>query len=275
MTGSTYYPAPAAFASCQDNTKLCIACRLFGMMQRGRDAKVFLGKVNIGDASAYEDTLDFYEPLYTAVLDTPKPRHRAFYLNERGEIAGRKFYFHHSGKPRSENRLLEIRNRPGTYRNQHIEPLAPDTEFDARIDFTNLDADEFAALLYAVTLESDMRHKIGYGKPIGLGTVRIDATQLQLVDYATRYANIRSGRGLTTYDMDQIAALVAEQMASVDPQISAAWQGFRAQPAIRHLATIWQWPPDSSVVYCYPSQRWFKEHSQARIAETRDLYPGE
>lgn len=276
----TRNPIPRGFAYCSSNTSLCIACRLFGMMQAGaRNAEVFLGKVNVGDAEVYEDSLYFYDPIYTAVLDTPKPRHTAFYLNEQGDIAGRKFYFHHDGRPHTADRLLEIRNKPGEFRNQYIEPLDREVEFEARIDFTNLEADEFAALLLAVALQYeerwDMRHKIGYGKPIGLGTIRIDPTRLCLVDYAARYTKRDEKRGITTYGLDDVTRLVSEQMSSLDPQVHAAWTRFRSQPSLQHLYHIWRWPPDSSVEYAYPSQRWFKEHSQARIKDTADLYPGD
>ncbi|MGH2506492.1 MAG: RAMP superfamily CRISPR-associated protein, partial [Ktedonobacteraceae bacterium] len=63
-------PLPRDFAACTSNTELCIACRLFGMMGRGgreqQGIDVFLGKINIGDASVYEDSLAFYDPIYTA-----------------------------------------------------------------------------------------------------------------------------------------------------------------------------------------------------------------
>ncbi|MBV9688658.1 MAG: hypothetical protein JO202_03000 [Ktedonobacteraceae bacterium] len=214
----TQNPIPLGFAYCQSNTLLCIACRLFGMMQANqRNAQVFLGKVNIGDAVVYEDSLRFYDPIYTTVLDGPKPRHRAFYLDSQGHyIAGRKYYFHHAGKPLTENRLLETRNRPGEYRNQHIEPLDVGTEFLARIDFTNLEADEFAALLFAIALQPNMRHKIGYGKPIGLGSVQLGVTKLQLVYYANRYKEFRTGRGLSPHYKDEaLYTLLDSQMTSI------------------------------------------------------------
>lgn len=272
----TRNPIPLGFAYCTSNTSLCIACRLFGMMQAGqRNAEVFLGKVNIGDAEVYEDSLCFSKPIYTAVLDTPKPRHTAFYLDPQGRyIAGRKFYFHHDREPRTENRLLPIRDT-GKYRNQYIRPLDTGTEFSARLDFTNLEADEFAALMLAITMQWDMRHKIGYGKPIGLGSVRIDATELHIVDYATRYTTSRANRGMSTYGIDKLPDLIDEQMASFDPHIDRAWKSFSIQSSLQHLYRIWQWPPDNSVEYAYPSQRWFKDHSQARIRDTRDLYPGD
>lgn len=214
-------------------------------------------------------------PSNTAILDTPKPRHSAFYLNCQGQIAGRKFYFHHQDEPRTEHNLREIPRKPGEYRNQHIRPLATGTEFSARIDFTSLEPDEFAALLHAITLLPDMRHKIGYGKPIGLGSIRLEITELHLVDYATRYSNFRARRGLSTYNSNEVADLLAEQMATFDPDVHRAWNDFRARPELQHLAAIWTWDPESLVKYSYPSQDWFKRHAQAGIAETRNLYPGE
>ena len=262
------------FASCDNVTSLCIACRLFGMMQRQRQADVFLGKVNIGDAVAFDHNPDYHNSLYTAVLDAPKPRHRAFYLDEHGRfIAGRKFYFHNE-RLLTEKRLIPIPDK-GTYRNQYIQPLAIGTDFSARIDFTNLEADEFAALLFAIQLQTDMRHKIGYGKPIGLGSVQLNVTNLQLVDYANRYKDFRTSRGISYYKGEILDSMLDGQMASIDPQINAAWNRFKSLPALNQLHPIWQWPPDTSVEYAYPSQRWFKEHPQAHIRETKDLYRGD
>ncbi|MDQ2717459.1 MAG: RAMP superfamily CRISPR-associated protein [Chloroflexota bacterium] len=264
---------PSGFMGCQDNRNLCVACRIFGMMSEGqRNAQVFLGKINIGDALANKESLAIHGPIYTAILEGPKPRHQAFYLDaDKRYIAGRKFYFHHHGRLTTADRLLQIRNEPGRYRNQHIEPIDTGTEFNACIDFTNLEADELAALLLAITLKPDMRHKIGYGKPIGLGSVRMTLAELRLVDYATRYTAFRSGRGISSYNADELTNLVHDQMASFDEQVNAAWRRFYGQPALDHLHSIWGWQPDSLVVYSYPNRDWFEAHSQARIADTWDL----
>ena len=270
------YPAPPDFTPCHDNTRLCISCRLFGMMARQRNAQVFLGKVSAEDALVYKDTLKFYDPIYTAVLDTPKPRHRAFYLTPQGVIAGRKFYFHQD-EPRTADRLLPIPSRPGMYRNQYIQPLNSGTWFSARLNFRNLEADEFAALLLALTLEADMRHKIGYAKPIGLGSIYLEIAELSLVDYAARYTRFSSdpSHGIATYDLDEVREMIEDQMASFDPQVHEAWERFSSQQALRHLHNIWEWPPDPSVAYSYPSKGWFERNARARIADTRELYPGD
>jgi CRISPR/Cas system CSM-associated protein Csm3 (group 7 of RAMP superfamily) len=272
----THNPLPASFAYCQQNTDLCIACRLFGMMKAAQqNSNVFLGKVNVGDAIPYEEEPVFFHSIYTAVLDAPKPRHRAFYLDEQERfLAGRKFYFHHAEEPRSEDRLIPIRDE-GRFRNQHIEPLASGTDFSARLDFTNLEADEFAALLFAITLQPDMRHKIGYGKPLGLGSVQLAITNIQLVEYQDRYRKLYHGGGITSYKAEDLVALLNQQMAPLDQRIQAEWQRFSELPALQDLQSIWQWKPDPSVEYVYPSQRWFKDHPRARIKETRTLRRGE
>lgn len=278
--GYTNASIPEGFTACQNNTWLCIACRLFGMMpEKQKNAQVFLGKVNIGDAIVYGDTLSLHKSIYTAILEAPKPRHLAFYLDPaKRYIAGRKFYFHHHGRLSTEDDLIEIDNEPEEvndepekFRNQYIQPLDTGTKFDVRIDFTNLEADEFAALLLAITLRPDMRHKIGYGKPIGLGSIHMELTELCLVDYATRYTAFGSGRGISRYSTDELTNLVNDQMASFDEHVNAAWHRFYEQPALDHLHTIWEWQPDSLVVYSYPSRDWFDAHPQARIADTWDL----
>ena len=104
---------------------------------------------------------------------------------------------------------------------------------------------------------------------------RLGALQEENKDYATRYTAFRAGRGMSKFGIDELPDLVDEQMASFDPQVNATWLRFSAQPALQQLHHIWQWPPDASVEYAYPSQRWFKEHSQARIKDTRDLYRGD
>lgn len=272
-SGYTNALIPPGFTACQNNTSLCTACRLFGMMpENQKNAQVFLGKVNIGDALVNKESLSFHEPIYTTILEAPKPRHLAFYLDpDRRYIAGRKFYFHHHGKLNTEDNLIKVRNELGKFRNQYIEPIDTGTDFDARIDFTNLEADEFAALLLAITLRPDMRHKIGYGKPIGLGSIRMDLTELCLVDYATRYTTIRAGRGISRYSADELTKIVHEQMASFDSYVNATWLHFYQQPALDHLHAIWEWQPASLIMYSYPSRDWFDTHRQARIADTWDL----
>ncbi len=262
--------APEGFQHCDNNTKLCIACRIFGMLMEGTRG-VFLGKVNIGDAIVDPGRVYLFNPIYTGVTDTPKPHHAAFYLDQaRNHIAGRKYYFHHdpAKSPKTENRLLPIPNRPGVYRNKYIQPLDYDTRFHFRIDFTALEADEFGALLLAVALEEDMRHKIGYGKPLGLGSISLQPISLTLVDYATRYTQPGSERGKTVIQGDPMWQDVLYE------QIDDFSQHHLVTIAMDDLRRIWRWPPDPDVDYYYPSKRdWFDTEDSIgkRIADTRNV----
>ncbi len=264
---------PTDFLPCENNTSLCIACRLFGMMPRQRNAQVFLGKVNIGDALAFDRNPTYHPSIYTAILEAPKPRHTAFYRNAAGLIAGRKFYFHHK-QLLTEKELLPTRDNDG-YRNQYIRPLAIGTDFSARIDFINLLADEFAALLFAILPRSDIRHKIGYGKPLGLGSVQLNVTNLQLVDYTNRYKQFHTEGGISSYKGQALYDLLDEQMVSIDPQINDTWNTFKSLTSLNELHRIWRWPPNHTIEYAYPSKRWFANNRWARIKDTERLRQGD
>ena len=260
---------PPAFRHCSDATNLCIACRTFGMLNRG---DIFLGKVNIGDAISYPGKAYLYDPIYTAVLVEPKPRHEAFYLDEQRQyIAGRKFYFHHTVADLLTEKGMVYFGRNQEPANRYIQPLDRDTSFHFRVDFTNLEADEFGALLLAVTLEDEMRHKIGYGKPMGLGSVQFAPTSLTLVDYATRYTSYAktgekdSKGGKTTWQGDPMwnDVLFAQTDNFIETELS--------RPAMDDLSRIWRWPPDPDADYYYPSKRdWFDTPAARgkRIADT-------
>ncbi len=255
---------PSAFQRCSNNTELCIACRTFGMLKE-RTRGVFLGKVNIGDAVADSDKVHKYRAIYTKPLMEPKPHHASFYLDEdRQHIAGRKYYFHHSPdiEPLTETGIILMGGKPA---NRYIQPLDYDTQFHFRLDFTNLESDEFAALLLAIVLEEDMRHKIGYGKPLGLGSISLRPTGMTLVDYATRYTQPSAERGKTPFDSETL-------WPYIDEHITEFSRTKLAHTAMEDLRRIWQWPPEPGIDYHYPSKRdWFdtEESIGKRIADTR------
>jgi CRISPR/Cas system CSM-associated protein Csm3 (group 7 of RAMP superfamily) len=244
---------PPKFRQCNKHKELCIACRIFGMMGRGSKAEVFLGKINISDALSVHVVT--HGPEYTLALMNPKPHHTSFYLDPTMEhIAGRKYYFHHVQPTFSHG--------PQTY-SQRIHPLGAETRFKFHVDFTNLETEEFAALLLALRLEPAMRHKIGYGKPMGLGSVHFEPTKLMLVDYAKRYTvegvlnggskSVREGKDLHTF---------------IDAHIAKYAPNFLMQGAMADLRRIWRWPALADVKYEYPGQSWFEHHSTTRIAQT-------
>ncbi|GAC1461907.1 MAG: hypothetical protein NVS4B12_08770 [Ktedonobacteraceae bacterium] len=255
------------FQRCDNNTDLCIACRTFGMLN-GRDNRggAFLGKVNIGDAVAYLDTLQFHDPIYTKPLTDPKPHHESFYLNEsKKHIAGRKYYFHHAAHKPLEVATRFFYNKSGRPSNRYIQPLDYGTVLHFRADFTCLERDEFAAFLFAVALEDTMRHSLGYGKPLGLGAAALMPRSITLVDYRARYTQAGAAKGKTVIEGDDLWHFIYEQ-SDVFGEMKLA------SIALDDLRRIWLWPPDAEVDYYYPSKRdWFdtKESVGKRIADTK------
>lgn len=238
---------PEGFHRCENAKNLCIACRMFGMLERGQ---VFSGNVSVSDAVTQRGRYFEHEPIYTKPLMEPKPRHQAFYLDRQGNIAGRKFYFHHHGQIQGD-----VKKTPY---NQHICPLNSGSQFEFTIDFYNIQEDELALLLYAISLEPTMRHKIGLAKPVGFGSVKIEITAIALIDYQQRYRRHTAPEQLIS----------EERRNYINARIARYITGEEANsPTMTALRRIWNWNAEDDTRYVYPAQSWFKSNSQMRLSE--------
>ena len=193
-------------------TRITPAELLFGFVQdeKEKDAKslAFKGKVRVSCGRLVDGQNDFYEPgdVTLKILSSPKPPSPALYFKPAGEEKGRyiskadlsdprknaipqgrKMYLHHRltqgqqpWKTADEEKNKNQKNR--------IKPLRKELEFMFYIDFNNLNKWELGLLCYAVRPMEGFRHKIGMGKPLGLGTVRIDPVELSTVDRQNRYS---------------------------------------------------------------------------------------
>ncbi|RLC08683.1 MAG: hypothetical protein DRI57_23530 [Deltaproteobacteria bacterium] len=240
---------PFSHKVCTDTEYLCTACRTFGMLHSGN---VFAGKVSFEDAICHNAVP--HDPIYTVELMGPKPHHTAFYLDAGGKrIAGRKFYFHHPQGVTTMNRQTRY--------NQRIHPLNTGSEFTFTVSFTNLENDECQTLLYAILLEPDMRHKIGYAKPSGLGSVRIEITRIQLIDYAVRYTS--SNRGITEYEGESLRDYTATQIQSFTSNSTSQ--------TLNELRRIWRWDVNDTTQYRYPTAvdpDWFSKNPAVPVCQT-------
>ncbi len=68
-----------------------------------------------------------------------------------------------------------------------VTPIREGTEFVFEVDFVNLSQAELESLCASLIPHSSYEHKIGMGKPIGLGSVKLDILGMYLVDRANRY----------------------------------------------------------------------------------------
>lgn len=72
-----------------------------------------------------------------------------------------------------------------------MEAVNPGARFQGKIRFENLSATELGALLSALQLPEDCLHKLGQGKPLGMGSIKI-TSRLFLSDRKTRYKELLS-----------------------------------------------------------------------------------
>ncbi|MBK6744816.1 MAG: hypothetical protein IPG66_18425 [Hydrogenophilales bacterium] len=68
-----------------------------------------------------------------------------------------------------------------------VTPIQPRKDFHFHLDFENLSEWELGALCYALQPSLDYRHKLGMGKPLGLGSIHIEPVGMFLVNRVKRY----------------------------------------------------------------------------------------
>jgi len=249
VTVYSQFSLPDDFYPCTDVDNLCITCRLFGFQSSERS---FQGKVNISDAKArsgYKE-LDW---ITLTELSSPKPHHEAFYALSLGsnKIAGRKFYFHY--KPNA----LILTSGEKTNRNSTVKPI-DNAVFDFKVSFTNLADDEYTLLLYSLFLEDGVCHKIGYGKPAGLGSVRIEPLKLTLFAMEKRY------KGFTTNDKDEKSG---EELRRYIEEQTKIYREDKSSQNLIELRRIWQWPGIHDIRY--PDLKgWFLKNPNKPISKT-------
>lgn len=199
------------YSSCSKKQEMCEACNLFGMVGLGKDADAISGKVRFGDAVCDdENCFDKYYVL--PVLGSPRLSSFEFYLkNKTGSyktvtdkhsdhmlepiapdeintvIAGRKFYWHHKGKniKRDDKKAIEIAKKAiesgkteFSSSDNCCELVKAGSHFTFDIYFDEITEAQLKKLVFALnfgenTENSPLCHKIGHGKPIGLGSAKI------------------------------------------------------------------------------------------------------
>ncbi len=148
---------------------------------------------------------------WPSVLSTPKPTSYQNYLVQRDPEGKRENLLSYSSRPpdaRDKGEATVLRGfklywhrgsaapdlhlqPPTKHLKQYtvIRPVKPQVSFRGRLRFENLTPLELGALLAALELPGDLRHHLGMGKPLGMGSVEIRATTT-LIDPVERYRSL-------------------------------------------------------------------------------------
>jgi CRISPR-associated protein (TIGR03986 family) len=106
-------------------------------------------------------------------------------LGKISAIRGYKQYWHRSG----DDWMANDKERQSLTQLTKITPVAANAEFIGKIRFENLSAIELGALLFSLDLPEGCAHKIGMGKPLGLGSVKI-TSKLFISNRKERYNSL-------------------------------------------------------------------------------------
>lgn len=165
-----------------------------------------------------EDVWYSQTPLTLEILSSPKPTTFQHYLvqdrdnghdpdnlpglatycskPETTAIRGYKYYW-----VRGNNRSPEYRGTPEEKRNPESQltrvlPVKKNVSFSGRVYFENLSPEELGALYWALSLPGEQGktycHRLGMGKPLGMGAVQIKDIRLTLTNREERYDHLFS-----------------------------------------------------------------------------------
>lgn len=266
-----------------------------GKWEWGPQKPARAGRISFGDA--YFVAGEYSEQTITPhILSTPKPTTFQHYLvqdREEGHdpdnkstlahygtptdettIRGHKHYWHKGDSPDNKATAKERKLESQLTR---IQPLAPGVSFRFRIHFENLRDEELGVLLWALALPgesgAEYRHKIGMGKPLGMGAVQI-VPHLTLTNRKERYRSLFAGEGweqaeqvetdMTTY----VAAF--ERYVITEAKLSV--RALHEVPRIRSLLTMLAWPgPDPALTRYMEIER---EPGKVNEYKERPVLPG-
>lgn len=182
---------------------------LFGWVDTQGERQI-AGRVFVGDACLVAGQTDIFvlkpeEPPIHALLSGPKPTTFQHYLVQETDVKddlhhyadkgittlrGHKLYWHKDGRLHKEN-YDDPAWTPDSTQHASLRPVAAGVAFTFDLHFENLTAFELGALLWVLKVGGQGQHrlKLGMGKPLGLGTVRLEST-LTLSNRCRRYGSL-------------------------------------------------------------------------------------
>lgn len=223
--------------TCSKKEKLCPACRLFGMLGKGKDAFAVTSRLRFSDLE-FQGSMDkareaYLEPVTLQPLSSPKLNNMEFYLkrpedavfwtydyyvdqydmirkNESG-INGRKFYWHDMSTVSGN-----LRTDEPTQLNVTVRPLEEKQTFSGSIYFEKLTREELNSLIYTVNTgekgdikEKEHGYKLGHAKPLGLGSVALHVDSVSIRVYQSDEHGIsRKIKDYEEYQPDELPGLI-------------------------------------------------------------------
>ncbi|GAB4141238.1 MAG: TIGR03986 family CRISPR-associated RAMP protein [Planctomycetaceae bacterium] len=259
-----------------DRNQVTLAEQVFGFVDQDEDkvgtrqVKALASRVQFSSGRLFSaPPVDgYFEAERTAkILDRPKPPSPFLYFARRNgkpvrkedlksrsgiDPQGRKWYLHHD--PNSLD-WVTVDENARKKQKARLKPLKTGLEFVFDVRFDNLSDNELAMLVYALSPTDTFRHRLGMGKPLGLGTVQVVPVRVELVDRTKRYRSddpfADEPAGCTTHllaeplDLNHAADEVQQRYAitvKADLPADQQWIAAQRQQAVKLI------PPDIRAV---------------------------
>lgn len=294
----------------RDDGVVDLAEAIFGFVrgERQREGQAQAGRVFVSDAAAEAYEWLAEEPIVPRILATPKPttfqhylvqtsgekrqlRHYASRPGDETVIRGNKLYWHKGSPTRAELEDGEFLQEPPDKQvqdTQHtrIRPVSAGSRFRFQVRFENLSDVELGALLWVLRLSDDARHggrqyrlKLGMGKPLGMGAVRIEH-DVFVSQRARRYTSLFGADGGWELAEGQLAPVRADACADAFERFVLGGIDERERPPesgrladvlrIQMLLALLSWPgPQPTEQY---SRYMEIERNRPRIGQDKNEY---
>ena len=197
----------------RSRTELTPAELLFGVVEdfEKDESNYENGARNIASRVRFSDGLSqhpvHFEPAVTLkILSSPKlPSPSMYFQASNGrpikktdlslaaghQPRGRKVFVHHHQTPKNSDPIWKTQKQSDHLQQKlRVTPIPKETEFWFHIDFDNLTNEELSLLIKSIVPSSEFQHRLGLGKPLGLGSVKVDIAGTFLIDRMARYQDM-------------------------------------------------------------------------------------
>ena len=264
----------------KDPSLVDFAEAMFGFTRKVKDGaqkqRAYAGRVFCMDAELKDGQSDIWlsnTPITPKILSGPKPTTFQHYLvqqepddyeigrdrngNPKYEthlrdyesetpaetvIRGHKFYWHKGQVGVDEIREIgEVKGNDTQH--TRIQPLKAGVAFNFKVHFDNLSAEELGALTWILNIAADdnIRLKIGMGKSLGMGAIRIKASLFQ--NHSTeRYTSLMKNGEWTGTSPEESGLAETATQSFVQMMNEELGLEFMKHQRIRALLTMLQWP---------------------------------
>ena len=121
-----------------------------------------------------------------------------------------------------------------------MKPVADGKTFTLKVHFENLTDIELGALHWA--LEVPDCHRLGMGKPLGMGVVQLENVEMHLTQRDSRYHHLFANEAWNTGEGDEAPdGFVAQFEAFMQAKVTTGREGFREIERIRMLLAMLTW----------------------------------